>query len=201
MPRIEPIPWDDLTPAQRKAMQAGMDSGAYTDPLPLQIMAYADHEQVPDDGDRHPNFPNHLLGGRLLEMLRIRSAQLGGCAPCSASRKAGGLTDEDAACLIDPASIPGVTMRERLALEFLDLLANDHHAIDDAFYARLAEHFTTAEVVELGTTCGGMIGMHRFMHTLDLFNEGDPVIDYDPAQIGKTWSELHGHEVSAEAAE
>ncbi|MCB2064370.1 MAG: carboxymuconolactone decarboxylase family protein [Novosphingobium sp.] len=201
MPRIAPIPWEDLSDAQRAYMEAGEQSGAFTDLMPVRILAYADHDEPPEDGDRHPNFPNHLLGGRLLEMLRIRSAQLGGCAPCSASRKAGGLTDEDAACLIDPASIPGVTMRERLALEFLDLLANDHHAIDDAFYARLAEHFTTAEVVELGTTCGGMIGMHRFMHTLDLFNEGDPVIDYDPAQIGKTWSELHGHEVSAEAAE
>jgi len=201
MPRIAPIPWEDLSPAQREYMEAGERSGAFTYLMPVRILAYADHDEPPEDGDRHPNFPNHLLGGRLLEMLRIRSAQLGGCAPCSASRKAGGLTDEDAACLIDPASIPGVTMRERLALEFLDLLAEDHHAIDDAFYARLAEHFTTAEVVELGTTCGGMIGMHRFMHTLDIFREGDPVIDYDPAQIGKTWSQLHGDEVSAEAAE
>jgi len=96
MPRIAPIPWEDLSPAQREYMEAGERSGAFTYLMPVRILAYADHDEPPEDGDRHPNFPNHLLGGRLLEMLRIRSAQLGGCAPCSASRKAGGLTDDDA---------------------------------------------------------------------------------------------------------
>src|SRR5579862_5429888 len=103
MPRIAPIPWEKLRPSQREWMQEGLASGAYTDPLPLQIMAYADHESAPLDGDRHPNFPRHLLGGKLLELLRIRSAQLGGCAPCMASRKVEGATEEVVACLTDPA--------------------------------------------------------------------------------------------------
>ena len=46
-----------------------------------------------------------------------------------------------------------------------------------------------------------MIGMHRFMHTLDIFGEGEPAIGYDPAQIGKTWDELHPVSAQAEAAE
>lgn len=201
MPRIAPIPWDELTDAQRQYMEAGERSGAFTDLMPVRILAYADHDEPPQDGDRHPNFPRHLLGGRLLELLRIRSAQLGGCAPCSASRKAGGITDEDAACLIDPGANAGLDARERLALQFLELLANDHHRIGDDLYRRLAEHFTTAEIVELGTTCGGMIGMHRFMHTLDIFGDAPPVIGYDPAQIGSTWAELHSQSSEAEAAE
>lgn len=201
MPRIAPIPWEDLTDVQRAYMEAGERSGAFTDIMPVRILAYADHDVPPDDGDRHPNFPSHLLGGRLLELLRIRSAQLGGCAPCSASRKAGGITDEDAACLIDPGAMSGISDRERLALEFLDLLANNHHQIDDEVYRRLAQHFTTAEIVELGTTCGGMIGMHRFMHTLDIFGETEPAIEYDRSQIGKTWAELHGSQLDAEVAE
>lgn len=191
MPRIAPIPWEELPAAERQRMEQGRASGAITDFLPGRITAYAHHDAAPDDGDRHPNYPQHLLGGRLLEFLRIRSAQLGGCAPCMASRKAGGVTDDDAACLANPAMIDGVTEREKLALEFLDRLATNHWAIDDDVYRRLAEHFTTAEIIELGTTCGGMIGMHRFMHTLDLHGDAPPVIGYDPAQIGKTWSELH----------
>ena len=63
MPRIAPIPWDELKPEQRAMMQAGMDAGAYRIALPLQVLAYADHHAVPDDGDRHPNFPRHLLDG------------------------------------------------------------------------------------------------------------------------------------------
>ena len=48
MPRIAPIPWDKLKPEQRSAIQTGMDSGAYRIALPLQILAYGDHDQVPD---------------------------------------------------------------------------------------------------------------------------------------------------------
>jgi alkylhydroperoxidase family enzyme len=189
MPRIEPIPWEQLRPAQRQSMTAGLDSGAYTDPIPLQIMAYADHETVPQDGDRHPNFPRHLLGGKLLELLRIRSAQLGGCAPCMASRKVDGATEEVVACLTDPTLAGALSVRERLALEYLNLLATDHFRIGADLYRRMAEHFTVAEIVELGMTCGHMIGTHRFMHTLDVFGKDDPVIPYDPAQVGVTWAQ------------
>lgn len=192
MPRIEPIPWEELKPEQRELMEAGMRSKAYTNPLPLQILAYADHDAVPDDDDRHPNFPKHLLGGQLLEILRIRSAQLGGCEPCSASRKVMGATEQTVACLVDTTLRHRLCARERLALEFLELLANDHHAIGDAMYRRLAEHFTTAEIVELGRTCGTMIGTHRFLHTLNMFDDTAPAIPYDPSQVGVAWSELHG---------
>jgi hypothetical protein len=190
MPRIEPIPWEKLTPTQREAMEAGLKSGAYTDPIPLQIMAYADHDQVPDDGDRHPNFPRHLLEGKLLELLRIRSAQLGGCAPCMASRKVEGATEELVACIADPAFSDDLTPREKIALAYLNLLATDHHRIDDDMYRRLAAHFTTAEIVELGLTCARMIGTHRFMHTMDVFGNSDPVIRYDARQVGATWAEF-----------
>jgi alkylhydroperoxidase family enzyme len=191
MPRIAPIPWDELPPAHRQMIEQGMASGGFTDPLPLQITAYAHHDDVPDDGDRHPNFPKHLLGGKLLELLRIRSAQLGGCEPCMASRKVEGATEEAVACLIDPSLRGDLTVRERLALEYLELMATDHHRIDDAVYRRLAGHFTTAEIIELGMTSSHMIGTHRFMHTLNVYGDSDPVIGYDPGQVGRTWAQVH----------
>jgi alkylhydroperoxidase family enzyme len=194
MPRIEPIPWEALTSEQRAAMQAGIDSGAFRIALPLQILAYADHDQAPDDGDRHPNFPRHLLDGKLLELLRIRSAQLGGCEPCMASRKVEGATEDVVACLTNPGLRSDLSDRERLALEFIELLATDHHRIGDDLYRRLALHFTTAEIVELGSTCGHMIGTHRFLHTMDVFGDSDPVVPYAPEQVGVTWAELHGRD-------
>src|SRR5579863_5609443 len=200
MPRIQPIPWEDLTTAQRDGMQAGMKSGAYADPLPLQIMAYADHDAPPDDGDRHPNFPRHLLGGTLLELLRIRSAQLGGCEPCMASRKVEGATEEAVACLANPGLRSDLSARERLALGYLELLATDHHRIDDATYHGLAEHFTVAEIVELGMTCASMIGMHRFVHTLNVYGDAAPAIAYDPIQVGAAWSDLHPQPSPAKVA-
>jgi alkylhydroperoxidase family enzyme len=194
MPRIEPIPWEDLSPAQRERMQAGLDSGAFTERMPLQILAYADHDVAPEDGDRHPNYPRHLLGGKLLELVRIRSAQLGGCEPCSASRKVPGATDEAVACLLNPALREDLTERERLALEFLERLSNDHRGIDEDFYRRLAGHFTTAEIVELGLTCAHTMGTHRFMHSLDIYGEKEPVIAYDPTQVGVAWSQRRPEE-------
>ena len=194
MPRIEPIPWDALKAERRDMIEGGMAKGAFRIALPLQILAYADHDQVPDDGDRHPNFPRHLLDGTLLELLRIRSAQLGGCEPCMGSRKVKGATEEAVACLSSPALRGDLNARERLALEFLDLLATDHHRIGRDLYQRLAQHFTTAEIVELGSTAGHMIGSHRFLHTLDVFGEEEPVIAYAPEQVGSTWAEVHGGE-------
>ena len=196
MPRIEPIPYEDLKPKQRAMIESGMASGAFRIALPLQILAYSDHDHVPDDADRHPNFPRHLLDGTLLELLRIRSAQLGGCEPCMASRKVEGATEDAVACLTNPALRGDLSERERLALEFLELLATDHHRIGDDLFRRLAAHFTTAEIVELGSTCGHMIGTHRFLHAIDVFGQSDPVIPYAPEQVGVTWAELKGGETT-----
>ena len=195
MPRIEPIPWEELPGGARRAALDGEAAGAYTARLPLQILAYAHHDPERADADAHPNFPGNLRPARLLELLRIRSAQLGGCDPCMSSRKEGTITEDDVACLVDDARRSDLDERERRALEFCDLLATDHHRIDDDVYRRLAEVFTTAEIIELGQTCGGMIGLHRFLHTLDAFGDRSPVIRYRPEEVGRTWSEVHGSSV------
>ena len=120
-----------------------------------------------------------LLGGRILELLRIRSAQLGECQPCMQSRKHDSITDDDVVCLIgDDRS--DLDPQERMAIRFLDLLSADHHAIDADFYRALGEVFTTAQVVELGFACAEMMGLHRFIHTLDVFGSDPPALPYDP---------------------
>ena len=117
--------------------------------------------------------------------VRIRSAQLGECQPCMQSRKHDSITDEDVACLIAPGAAD-LTEQERLAVEFLDLLSADHHAIDDEFYRELGEVFTAAQIIELGFACANSMGLHRFIHTLDVFgNEraGDP-LQRRPGRLG-----------------
>ena len=98
------------------------------------------------------------------------------------SRKHDSITDEDVACLIAPGNSQ-LTEQERLAVEFLDLLSADHHAIDDEVYRRLGRVFTAAQIIELGFTCANSMGLHRFIHTLDVFGDGAPVIAYDPDQV------------------
>ena len=86
------------------------------------------------------------------------------------SRKHDSITDEDVACLIAPGQ-SDLTDQERLAVAFLDLLSADHHAIDDDVYRELGKVFTAAQIVELGFACANSMGLHRFLHTLDIYGQ------------------------------
>jgi hypothetical protein len=182
MPVIEPIPMDELPPVSRTAIEGGCEEGLYATPIPLQIFAYNTRKLLDMDDTRRIRGGGSLLGGRILELLRIRSAQLGECQPCMQSRKHDSITDEDVACLLD---VDGgdLTDQERLAVKFMDLLSADHHAIDREFYAQLARVFTAAQIIELGLSCAQSMGLHRFIHTLEVFGTDEPVIPYSPDQV------------------
>jgi hypothetical protein len=83
-----------------------------------------------------------------------------------------------------------LTEQERLAVEFLDLLSADHHAIDDDVYRQLGQVFTAAQIIELGFTCANAMGLHRFIHTLDVFGDSAPVIAYDPDQVDRAMADV-----------
>src|ERR1700681_1875096 len=166
MPGLEPIPMDELAPGSRRIIEDGVAEGLYATPLPLQILDYLTAQLEDVHRARTERCTGTLLGGRILELIRIRSAQLGECQPCMQSRKHDSITDEDVACLVAPGGSQ-LTEQERLAVEFLDLLSADHHAIDDDVYRELGRVFTAAQIVELGFTCANTMGLHRFIHTLD----------------------------------
>ncbi len=173
---------DQLSEQSREIVEGGVADGLYATPVPLQIFAYRSAQLAQVNMARTHLGADSLLEGRLLELIRIRSAQLGECEPCSQSRKHDSITDEDVACLLAPGH-GTLTPQEQIAIEFLDLLSADHHAIDDEFYKRLGEHFTAAQIVELGFTCASTMGLHRFIHTLNIYGDSAPVIQYSPAQI------------------
>src|SRR5580700_9057392 len=188
MPRIEPIPLDQLAEEPRRIIEDGVADGTYATPIPLQIFAYKTSQILMTNAARGAWGQQSLLGGRILELLRIRSAQLGECQPCMQSRKHDSITDEDVACLIAPGG-GDLTEQERLAVNFLGLLSADHHAIDDEVYRQLGEHFTAAQIVELGFACAGSMGLHRFIHTLDVFGKSAPVIPFSPDQVDSAVNE------------
>jgi alkylhydroperoxidase family enzyme len=182
VPIIEPIPLESLPERSREIIETGMAQGLYATPLPLQVFAYRSQILKSTHAKRTARGGGTLLGGRILELLRIRSAQLGECQPCMQSRKHDSITDDDVACLVgDDRS--DLDAQERMALRFLDLLSADHHAIDADFYRKLGEVFTTAQIVELGFACAEMMGLHRFIHTLDIFGTEPPVLPYSPEQV------------------
>lgn len=175
MPIIAPLPMEEVDEASRARMEAGMATGMYTTTFPLRIVARAPAALAAMDESYKAVFRKSLLGDRLAELLRVRSAQINGCAPCSASRKEETVSEEDIACMVDPDAA-NYSPRERLALRFLTLMATDHHAVTPDVYRELATEFTTAEIVELGWTCSMNIAGHRFMHTLDALGDTPPIL-------------------------
>ena len=189
MPRIEPIPLDQLADEPRRIIEEGVADGTYATPVPLQIFAYRTMQIMMTSAARSMMGKQSLLGARIVELIRIRSAQLGECQPCMQSRKHDSITDEDVACLVAPGHSE-LTEQERLAVEFLDLLSADHHAIDDEFYRKLGQVFTAAQIIELGFTCANTMGVHRFIHTLDVFGTDPPVIAYAADQVDTAYTDV-----------
>jgi hypothetical protein len=74
---------DQLSEHSRHIVEAGVEAALYATPVPLQIFAYrsAQLEQV-NMARTHPG-AGTLLGRRILELLRIRSAQLGEASPAA----------------------------------------------------------------------------------------------------------------------
>jgi hypothetical protein len=192
VPRIEPIPLEELAEEPRRIIEEGVAAGMYATPIPLQIFAYKTQQILMTNAARKMMGQQTLLGGRIHELLRIRSAQLGECQPCMQSRKHDSITDEDVACLIAPGQ-GTLTEQERLAVQFLDLLSADHHAIDDEVYRELGEVFTAAQIIELGFTCASTMGLHRFIHTLDVYGTSEPVIRFDADQVDAARDDVVAH--------
>src|SRR5580658_2753324 len=195
MPRIEPIPLDELAEEPRRIIEEGVADGTYATAIPLQIFAYRTMQIMMTSAARSMMGKQSLLGPRIVELIRIRSAQLGECQPCMQSRKHDSITDEDVACLVAPGHSQ-LTEQERLAVEFLDLLSADHHAIDDEVYRELGKVFTAAQIVELGFTCANAMGLHRFIHTLDVYGNGEPVIRYSADQVDSARPDVEAHAAS-----
>ena len=83
------------------------------------------------------------------------------------------MTEEMVAALADFEK-GDFTPRETAALRFATLMAQDHHKIDDAFFADLRAHFTDPEIIELGMVTAQFVGFGRLIAALDLENPRQP---------------------------
>lgn len=175
MPVIAPLPREEIDSESRARIEAGLATGMYSQTLPLEVMARAPAALRAMDEGYKAMFRRSLLDDRLRELLRVRSAQLNGCGPCSQSRKEASVPEGDVACLAAPEA-GNYSRRERLALHFLMLMCTDPDAITPDTYVELAEEFSVAEIVELGWTCAQTMAGHRFMHTLDLLGDDEAVL-------------------------
>lgn len=190
MARIEPVPFDDLPEETKAMMEAGTASGMYTTVVPMQIVAYSSAAMTAMHRGYAATFRQGVLEPRLVELLRLHSANSAMCDPCSSSRKDDTVSEDDVACLVAPDP-ERFTPREYAALTFFDQLSADHHAIGDDTLRALREVFTTAEIVEMAYLCSSFLGGHRLMHAIGAFAAMDDaadehVIAYIPGDVDRS---------------
>ncbi|HEU4746921.1 MAG TPA: hypothetical protein VFS56_00360 [Gemmatimonadaceae bacterium] len=108
-----------------------------------------------------------LLEPDLLEIVRLRGAHLNACTYCATVRlipvqdkvrpkeraigvrDISGMSKAEALENVAPVQFDQLTPRQAVAVELVDKLVTDSHAVDDAFYARLREQFSEEEIIDL----------------------------------------------------
>jgi AhpD family alkylhydroperoxidase len=152
MARIE-IPAGDR-PEIERVWSIVPDLGATVGTLSMQVYA----------NDR-------LLPWRVREAARMAIAHINGCNVCMGWRipdLADEGVDEELYAHVEEPRHPGYSAQESLAIEYAEKFATDHRSIDDAFFARLEEHFSDPEILELTICIGDWMAFGRLTAVLDL---------------------------------
>jgi len=102
----------------------------------------------------------------------MRIAQLNDCPVCLAFRAASvkeqGVTEDFYRHVGDHDTVDAFSRQEQLAIEYAERFALDHLGIDDAFFARLAECFTDAEILDLTICLAAFLGLGRMLRSLGI---------------------------------
>jgi len=118
---------------------------------------------------------NRTLPERLVELMRLRVAFFNQCRSCMAIRYsdavADGLTEGLVCSLERPQEAENLSAAEKVAIRYGELMATDHLAIDDAMYDQLRQHFSEAQIVELGMTVAFFVGFGRLAATYHMVEE------------------------------
>lgn len=107
------------------------------------------------------------LPRRTHELVRMRVAEINGCVLCMTWRN--DWADEDSLAAVSQCAGSDLfSDAERVAIEYAERFCTDSKDIDDGLLARLGEHYTPAEIVDLTLVVGKYLAMGRFMQVLDL---------------------------------
>ncbi len=110
-------------------------------------------------------YGNTQLALREREAARWTIALINDCVVCQDTRaKEGtdhGVDEGFYAEVADFRSSTELSEREKLAAEFAQRFALDHHAMDDDLWSRLRGAFADAEVADLIMCCGMFLGLGR----------------------------------------
>jgi len=118
---------------------------------------------------------NRTLSERLVELVRLRVAFHNQCKSCMAIRYQDALDaglNEDLVCSLEnPVEADNLSAAEKAAIAYGEAFATNHLSIDDDTYDGLREHFSEAQIVELGLTVAFFVGFGRLAATWNMIEE------------------------------
>jgi len=133
------------------------------------------------------------LPDRLVELVRLRVAFHNQCRSCMAIRYQDGVEagiDEDLVCSLDkPQEAEDLSDSEKAAIEYGELFATNHLAINDSVYDNLRKYFSEEEIVELSITVAWFVGMGRLAATYHMVEELPEAFQNDDTKQLTPWNE------------
>ncbi|MCZ4550820.1 carboxymuconolactone decarboxylase [Williamsia sp. 1138] len=133
-------------------------------------------EMVPGIGGAAANFSlkvysDSTLGLREFEAARLRIAQINGCVFCQDWRTE--RDGEKVEATFDEAvqnwrTTDAFDDRTRLAAEYAERYALDHHGLDADFWSRMTAAYSQTHIVELSMCLGSWLAFGRLNHVLGI---------------------------------
>ena len=115
-------------------------------------------------------FREGVLDHTIKELARVYVAKTLECGYCAGQRShlatAAGLTEREFDEVIEFRQSTVLSEREKAALLLAEAIAWDPLMADDEVWAKLHEHFTEPQIVELGYFIGLTMGQQKFLKTL-----------------------------------
>jgi alkylhydroperoxidase family enzyme len=116
-------------------------------------------------------YEHGTLGLREFEAARLRIAQINGCLFCQGWRteRDGATVEETFARAVEEwRTTDDLDVRTRLAAEYAERYALEHHAIDDEFWTRMRDAYDDREIAELSMCIGSWLSFGRLNRVLGL---------------------------------
>ena len=133
------------------------------------------------------------LPDRLVELVRLRVAFHNQCRSCMAIRYQDGAEagiDEDLVCSLEkPQEANDLSDAEKAAINYGELFATNHLAINDSVYDNLRKYFSEEEIVELSITVAWFVGMGRLAATYHMVEELPEAFQNDDTNQLTPWNE------------
>ncbi|MFI7341161.1 carboxymuconolactone decarboxylase family protein [Streptomyces sp. NPDC050085] len=139
-------------------------------------IGYVWGEMVPGIGPAAAGFSmavyeHTTLGLREFEAARLRIAQINGCLFCldwRTERDGEKVENSFLDAVENWRDADGFDERTRLAAEYAERYAVDHHGLDEEFWQRMTARYSQAEIVELSMAIGSWLAFGRLNHVLGL---------------------------------